>query len=80
MTPKWLRWLLDPGEGKSVNLDDTSIQSKTNGLENMKRINEAILSGSCEPHQLEALELGAETITLNLKKNDTDRTKKEKRA
>lgn len=73
MIPRWFRSML--GLGRVVTPDD-GLECKSRGLVNVRRINEAILSGTCEPHQLAELEIGAETISLNLKKGDTDRTKK----
>lgn len=73
MIPKWVRSLL--GLEERVEYDDCALEAKTQGLRNMKRLNEFILSPDCQQTHLTELEIGAETISLNLKKQDTEKLK-----
>lgn len=74
MIRKWFRAILGLGE-REDRTDESSIAHKCRGLQNMKRLNDLVLSGKCDTAQLTALEMGAETISLNLKKG-TDKVKK----
>lgn len=74
---KWVRSLLGLGERVAASSYD-STASKLQGLENMKRLNDLVCSGECNQAQLAELELGAETISLNLRKGDTDKARKER--
>jgi len=71
---KWLQSLLGLVE-EDASPQEPSITSKLRGIENMKRLNDLVLSGECSHEQLTELELGAETISLNLKKQDTEKLK-----
>lgn len=74
MIPKWLRALLGLGE-RAQAADESSIGHKLRGLQNMKRLNDLVVYGNCDQSQLDELEHGAETISMNLKRG-TDKVKK----
>ncbi len=68
MIPRWFKAILGLGESGQPPEED-SIASKCRGLQNMKRLNDLVISGQCDESQLAELELGAETITTNLRKD-----------
>lgn len=74
MIREWIKALLHMDQ-KELPPPDETIGNKLRALENMKRLNEAV--AHCEPHQLAELEIGAETISLNLKKG-TDKVKEKR--
>lgn len=76
MIPSWFKAMLGLGERVEHPQEEDSIASKCRGLQNLKRLNDLVLSGECDKSQLAELELGAETISLNLRKG-TDKVKKE---
>lgn len=71
MIPSWIRNIF---VAPATPADD-GLESKLRGMQNMKTLNDLLASGQCAPAQLDELELGAETISLNLKRRDTDRVK-----
>ena len=79
MIPSWFKAMLGLGE-RAQPPEEDSIASKCRGLQNLKRLNDLVLSGECDKSQLAELELGAETISLNLRKSDTDLAKKKEGA
>lgn len=72
MIPNWIRAIF----GSPAAPIDDGLECKLRGLQNMKRLNDLVISGELSPAQLTELEVGAETLSMNLKKRDTDSLKK----